>query len=112
MQCLNGDINDEVYIKLPKSFNHNVGKIAKLRKSLYGLKSSPKSWYIKFNDVSKLCKMWEWLLYLCKNNRKDDNEIEQIKRILNEHFKMIDLGPIRHFLGMLVTQNLRDNKII
>ncbi|KAK0180579.1 hypothetical protein PV327_002946 [Microctonus hyperodae] len=35
---LNGDIDDDVYIVLPKGFDKNEGKFAKLKKSLYGLK--------------------------------------------------------------------------
>lgn len=48
---LNGDIDDEVYILLPESFNGDTGKFAKLRRSLYGLKSSPTNWYKKFDEL-------------------------------------------------------------
>lgn len=48
---LNGDIKGNVYISLPKGFEQKEGTICKLRKSLYGLKTSPKSWNEKFHSV-------------------------------------------------------------
>lgn len=48
---LNGDIKGNVYISLPKGFKQKEGTICKLRKSLYGLKTSPKSWNEKFHSV-------------------------------------------------------------
>ena len=128
---LNGDIDDEVYILLPKGFKENEGKFAKLRKSLYGLKSSPKNWYKKFHElmislnferspneyciyikICKLCKIYI-LIYVddLLIGGSDENEICKIKNILNQNFKMKDLGGIKNFLGMLITQNLSENKI-
>ena len=48
---LNGEITQDVYIKLPKGFGPLEGKVVKLKKSLYGLKASPKNWYMKFNEL-------------------------------------------------------------
>ena len=43
---LNGDLDEEIYMKQPKVFTVN-GKelICKLRKSLYSLNRSPRMWY-------------------------------------------------------------------
>ncbi|GJT81622.1 zinc finger, CCHC-type containing protein [Tanacetum coccineum] len=69
---LNGDLDDEIYMKQPKGFvmpghESNVcklkkspegfvmpgheSKVCKLKKSLYGLKQAPKQWHQKFDDV-------------------------------------------------------------
>jgi hypothetical protein len=40
---LYGEIKENVYITLPKGFNQSKRSIYKLKKSLYGLKNSPKN---------------------------------------------------------------------
>ena len=53
---LNGVLEKPVYMEIPKGLNISVKEnICKLRKSLYGLKESPKCWYDKFNlELNKL----------------------------------------------------------
>ena len=48
---LNGDLNEEIYMKIPLGFEHKVdnGSVCKLKRSLYGLKQSPRTWFKKFN---------------------------------------------------------------
>ncbi|GKB10121.1 zinc finger, CCHC-type containing protein [Tanacetum coccineum] len=50
---LNGDLEEEVYMKQPKGFvmPGNEHKECKLLKSLYGLKQAPKQWHQKFDEV-------------------------------------------------------------
>nr|GEW35691.1 hypothetical protein [Tanacetum cinerariifolium] len=49
---LNGDLDEEVYIKQPERFimSGNEHKVCKLVKSLYGLKQAPKQWHQKFDE--------------------------------------------------------------
>eukprot|EP00253_Pinus_taeda_P001900 PITA_01900 len=48
---LHGDLEDEIYMKQLKGFAVNGKKemVCKLKKSLYGLKQSPRMWYKKFD---------------------------------------------------------------
>ena len=48
---LHGDLNEEIYMKQPEDFLVKGKKelVCKLKKSLYGLKQSPRMWYQKFN---------------------------------------------------------------
>jgi len=48
---LHGDLEEEIYMKQPKGFIVKGEKelVCKLKKSLYGLKQSPKIWYQKFD---------------------------------------------------------------
>ncbi|GJZ55553.1 zinc finger, CCHC-type containing protein [Tanacetum coccineum] len=50
---LNGDLEEEVYMKQQKRFvmPGNEHKVCKLIKSLYGLEAAPKQWHQKFDDV-------------------------------------------------------------
>lgn len=122
---LYGDINEEVFISLPKGAYENDKNIVKLNKSLYGLKKSPKYWNDKFNSVminqgfirsqNDPC-----LYYRCCNVKKiyvllyvDDllifgsnlNDIDDLKSVLNKEFEMKDLGCLTNFLGIDVKQD-------
>ena len=46
---LNGDLEKEVYMDADPDFDERFGsKVFKLKKSLYGLKQSPRAWFEKF----------------------------------------------------------------
>ncbi|GKV14172.1 hypothetical protein SLEP1_g25082 [Rubroshorea leprosula] len=46
---LNGDLEEEVYMKPPPELHHPPNKVCRLRRALYGLKQSPRAWYAKFS---------------------------------------------------------------
>ena len=47
---LNGDLEKEVFMSLSLGFEERLGvdKVCRLRKSLYGLKQSPRAWFERF----------------------------------------------------------------
>ncbi|RVW73200.1 Retrovirus-related Pol polyprotein from transposon RE1 [Vitis vinifera] len=47
---LNGDLEEEVYMDIPAGLEttSNFNKVCRLRKSLYGLKQSPRAWFERF----------------------------------------------------------------
>lgn len=127
---LNGEIEEEVYLKLPKGIEvTDNNKVLKLQKSLYGLKKSPKNWNDRFNNFmikqgferSKA----DYCLYYKKNlkfylllyvddliilcEKKED--IERLKCLLQKEFDMTNLGNNNKFtyLGINITKS--DNKI-
>jgi hypothetical protein len=48
---LNGDLEEEVYMKQLEGFDDNSQKACKLKRSIYGLKQTSRQWYIKFHKV-------------------------------------------------------------
>lgn len=116
---LNGDLNEVVYITLPKAHDKNQ-KVYVLEKSIYGLKQSPKNWFIKLSNALK--KHWFKVLSSAEcvftkgsgYNRivlliyvynmfimsESQAEVQKTKMYLMETFKSTDLGPLKYFLGI------------
>ena len=52
---LHGDLDEEIYMKQPEGFIVKGKKemVCKLKKSIFGLKQSPKMWYQKFDTYTQ-----------------------------------------------------------
>nr|XP_019706570.1 uncharacterized protein LOC109505944 [Elaeis guineensis] len=99
-----------------------IGKVCKLKHSLYGLKQSPRTWFNRFSRTVKgmgykQSNADNTLLYRHLKGKKtillvyvddivitgdDHHEIKQLKEKLKQAFKVKDLGPLRYFLGIEV----------
>ncbi|EXB62181.1 hypothetical protein L484_017568 [Morus notabilis] len=113
---------------IPPGFetDHMRGRVCRLRKSLYGLKQSPRAWFDKFTRVLKQdgylqSQADHTLFFKHFTNGKitvlivyvDDivltgnyeEEIRRLKLLLSKEFEIKDLGHLRYFLGMEVARS-------
>ncbi|CAL1388176.1 unnamed protein product [Linum trigynum] len=125
---LHGDLQEEVYMTLPKGYDPPPGYIhpvCRLRKSLYGLKQASRQWFSKLTDklqeVGYIQSMADHSLfykatetsYTCILIYVDDliiggndiTEINFLKQFLHTAFSIKDLGVLRFFLGTEVARN-------
>lgn len=50
---INGEVKEELYMKIPEGINVNRDKVCRLNKSIYGLKQAARCWNDWFNDFIK-----------------------------------------------------------
>src|SRR6266576_1199903 len=121
---LNGTLTENIYMEVPEGISHEPGSVCKLNKTLYGLKQASRGWFTKFDSVitglgfrsveSDYCLYVKYdensdniiflliyvddLIIVCKNYTL----LQEVKKYLSNVFKMVDLGPLKHFLGIKV----------
>ncbi|WVZ54780.1 hypothetical protein U9M48_005529 [Paspalum notatum var. saurae] len=106
---LHGELDENIYMDQPEGFVvRKENLVCKLKKSLYGLKQSPRQWYKKF-DSFMLSNAIYLLLYVDDMliAAKEKSEIAKLKAQLNKEFEMKDLGEAKKILGMEI---IRDRK--
>jgi len=74
---LNGDLEEEVYMDLPPSMqckSETRSKVCCLKKSLYGLKQSPRAWFGRFSSAMTAFNYKQsnvdYILFIKHQNRK------------------------------------------
>ena len=124
---LNCDL-EEVYIEIPSGLEieTNIGKVCRLKKSLYGLKQSPRTWFDRFTKAVK-----RFGYSQCQSNHTlfakhtvegrtviiivyvDDiiligdhlEEISKLKSFLAHEFEIKDGGNLKYFFGMEIARS-------
>ncbi|CAM8876646.1 unnamed protein product [Rhodiola kirilowii] len=131
---LHGDLLETIHMFQPEGFVDKTkpNHVCLLRKSIYGLKQSPRQWNKKFDscmlDLRFIRSKYDTCLYLkrVKNNAPlfvllyvDDlllissslSDIKMIKSGLQKHVDMKDLGIAQKILGVKITRD-RTNGVI
>jgi len=124
---LHGELDEEVYIQMPKGIPNPNNKVCRLKKSLYGLKQASKQWFSKLKDtlisLGYAQSKSDYSLFLNKTSTYitiiavyvddilltglDYKEIQHVKQHLNEKFGIKDLGNLHYFLGLEVSHTAK-----
>ena len=126
-QLVHGNLQEEVYIAQPPGFvaQGEIGKVCHLRKSLYGLKQSPRAWFGKFSQAVEEFSMPEsksdhFVFYRNSTSSiillvvyvddivitgSDSKGISSLKSFFQSQFHTKDLGMLRYFLGIEVMRS-------
>jgi transposase InsO family protein len=126
---LHGDLQKEVYMEIPPGFatSQTEGKVLRLKKSLYGLKQSPRAWFDRFRRAMcgmgyKQCNGDHTVFYRHNRGLKtilvvyvddmiitgdDCLEISRLKQNLSKEFEVKDLGQLKYFLGIEIARSPR-----
>ncbi|CAL9001453.1 unnamed protein product, partial [Prunus brigantina] len=124
---LHGDLEEEVYIDMPLGYglSNNGRKVCRLRKTLYGLKQSPRAWFGWFIEVMKKYgyhqgnsdhtlfikrmdgKITLLIIYIDDMVVTGDDVVDmgKLHKYLASKFEMKDLGALKYFLGIKVTRS-------
>ncbi|PNX72588.1 copia LTR rider, partial [Trifolium pratense] len=118
---LHRDLEETIYMQQPEGFVEDNSKVCLLKKSLYGLKQSPRQWYHRFDDFLLKTEFvrsnYDSCVYMMKRNEKmilylllyvddilmassDKHEIQKLKEKLNGEFEMKNPGNAKRILGM------------
>ncbi|KAG8480945.1 hypothetical protein CXB51_025615 [Gossypium anomalum] len=89
---LYGELEEDIYMQQSEGFtvSEKEDYVCLLKKSLYGLKQSPRQWY---------------------KSSKRQGEIRKVKAQLSEEFEMKDLGPAKKILGMEILRDRKTSKL-
>ncbi|WMV28080.1 hypothetical protein MTR67_021465 [Solanum verrucosum] len=125
---LHGELSEEVYMDYPPGYEiprlHDY-RICRLKKSLYGLKQSPRVWFGKFTKSMKAFgytqSNTDHTLFLKRQQGKiialivyvddmvvtgtDPEERKALQSYLSKEFKLKDLGPLKFFLEIEVSRS-------
>ncbi|RVW25420.1 Retrovirus-related Pol polyprotein from transposon RE1 [Vitis vinifera] len=123
-----GELSEEVYMDLPPGCmvsEKQCQKVCKLKKSLYGLKQSPRAWFGRFTKSMRAFgyrqSNSDHTLFLKKQHGKittlivyvddmvvtgnDPEERKALQNYLSREFEMKDLGHLKYFLGIEVSRS-------
>ncbi|RVW76793.1 Retrovirus-related Pol polyprotein from transposon RE1 [Vitis vinifera] len=122
---LHGDLEEEVYMKLPKGFKATrKNKVCKLQKSLYGLKQASRQWFAKLTTALKEYgfqqSLADYSLFTYRRGNivmnllvyvddlilaGNDNKVcEAFKNFLDRKFGIKNLGQLKYILGIEVAR--------
>ena len=125
---LHGDLEEDIYMEQPEGYviPGKEDMVCKLKKSLYGLKQSPRCWNQAFTESLKSLNFTQSQAEPCIFIRRSSDEaklsiialyvddliivttteaeMNEIKASLRQNFKMTDMGSLHFCLGVSIKQ--------
>ena len=125
---LHGELVEQVFVDQPPGYVKKGSKhmVYKLKRALYGLKQAPRSWYNRidtyFSKAGFHKSPYEHTLYIKTGEKgnllivclyvddliftgNDEGMLRTFKQSIMKEFEMTDLGKMKYFLGIEVTQS-------
>lgn len=129
---LNGNLEEFIVMEQPQGFvdKRYPNRVCRLKRSLYGLKQTPRQWNKRFDDFvgakGYVRSEYDSCVYFKRNDREefvymllyvDDiliasvnkSEVQKLKLVLSSEFDMKNLGDAKKILGMEITRD-RDKR--
>ncbi|KAL4347437.1 hypothetical protein GQ457_17G004910 [Hibiscus cannabinus] len=131
---LHGDLEEQIYMQQPEGFTQSGDEhlVCRLKKSLYGLKQSPRQWYKRFDSYMikigyKRCE-YDYCVYVKSLDdgsfiflllyvddmliaAKNMHDVVGLKALLSQEFDLKDLGPAKKILGMEIHRDRSSRKL-
>ena len=129
---LHGDLDEKIYMRQPDGFvvKGKEELVCRLKRSLYGLKQSPRMWYQKFDAFElkigyvrseedhcvyiKIIDDQILIIILYVDDMFIGNNkvmIKELKAQLSSTFEMKDLGDTKYILGMEINRDRGNRKL-
>ena len=125
---LHGELSEEVYMEQPEGYivPGKEHMVCRLKRSIYGLKQAPRCWNYaldkRLKEMGFKQTSGDPCLYVSSDQEGDvfiiavyiddiilggmsEAKMKEVKKELSQTFKMKDLGPLHHFLGVTVIQD-------
>ena len=127
---LNGTLDEEVYMDQPEGFETGTDDVCHLRKTLYGLKQSPREWYKELKHTFSTLGLYpsknDASVFIADKKRKfyvgvyvDDmliitpskDKVAEFYDKINSIYTVKNLGPVEKLLGIRVRQDRKLRKM-
>ncbi|KAG8491187.1 hypothetical protein CXB51_014418 [Gossypium anomalum] len=104
---LHEELEENIYMQQPEGFtvSEKEDYVCLLKKSIYGLKQSPRQWYKRFDSFMTSHDFKRSSFDSCVYFKKNSDAQ------LNEEFEMKDLGPAKKILGMEILKDRKTSKL-
>jgi hypothetical protein len=124
---LYGELDEEIFMEIPQGVKGAAeGQVLRLKRSLYGLKQSPRCWNRRMNDYledQKFCRLKTDSAVYTRGVGKEQvilgvyvddlvimsenlEEVVKVKETLNKEFKMVDFGEVSKVLGIRILRDI------
>ncbi len=122
---LNAELKEDVYLKQPKGYEMEEGKVLKLNRALYGLVQAPKAWmetFIKQVEILGYKRSWTDPCLMTKSNRGEvilcmtiyaddcliagkEEDVEETIQGIEKIFKVKRMGDAGTYLGYTISRD-------